>query len=132
MCFGEEISWGQRILEFDTPEALQSVNVQNEVNLHNSFGYLADHIFIAGVIIYGTIIPIFVLTSNFFHRAFDISGLPVASLGLAAGFFLVSLLHGWTVYAVFPSTPLRVAEARELVSSLGFLMLMIETRRYLR
>jgi hypothetical protein len=32
---GEEISWGQRIFGFDTPEALMEVNHQNEVNLHN-------------------------------------------------------------------------------------------------
>lgn len=132
LCFGEEISWGQRIFDFNTPEALQSINVQNETNIHNSFGYLADHIFIAGVIVYGTIIPLLVQKIPFIHRVFDISGLPVASVGLAAGFFLVSLLHDWTVYVLFPRTPLRVAEARELLSSLGFLMLMIETRRYLR
>lgn len=32
---GEEISWGQRILQFNTPEALQQANLQNETNLHN-------------------------------------------------------------------------------------------------
>ncbi len=33
--FGEEISWGQRVIGFTTPEAMQSSNVQNEFNLHN-------------------------------------------------------------------------------------------------
>ncbi|MHC2993558.1 hypothetical protein OB13_18980 [Pontibacter sp. HJ8] len=33
--FGEEISWGQRILGFDTPEELQKINNQNEFSLHN-------------------------------------------------------------------------------------------------
>jgi len=33
--FGEEISWGQRILNFETPEALKQVNLQNETNIHN-------------------------------------------------------------------------------------------------
>ena len=32
---GEEISWGQRILGFQTPEALSQVNKQEEFNLHN-------------------------------------------------------------------------------------------------
>ena len=32
---GEEISWGQRILGFETPDALASVNEQDEFNLHN-------------------------------------------------------------------------------------------------
>src|SRR5690349_2840814 len=32
---GEEISWGQRILGFQTPESLSQVNKQEEFNLHN-------------------------------------------------------------------------------------------------
>ncbi|NEM97937.1 hypothetical protein [Pontibacter burrus] len=32
---GEEISWGQRILEFSTPEKLHAVNAQGEFNIHN-------------------------------------------------------------------------------------------------
>src|SRR5690606_21726008 len=32
---GEEISWGQRIFGFDTPEAIYQHNAQGEMNLHN-------------------------------------------------------------------------------------------------
>lgn len=32
---GEEISWGQRILNIETPTALNQVNTQNELNVHN-------------------------------------------------------------------------------------------------
>lgn len=32
---GEEISWGQRILGIDTPDALEAINAQGETNLHN-------------------------------------------------------------------------------------------------
>jgi hypothetical protein len=32
---GEEISWGQRIFNFSTPEAIREVNIQEEFNLHN-------------------------------------------------------------------------------------------------
>lgn len=32
---GEEISWGQRIFGWGTPESLGSVNAQDETNLHN-------------------------------------------------------------------------------------------------
>jgi len=32
---GEEISWGQRILDLETPEYLGTVNKQNEITLHN-------------------------------------------------------------------------------------------------
>lgn len=34
-CAGEEISWGQRILGFETPDALREVNRQDEFTLHN-------------------------------------------------------------------------------------------------
>jgi hypothetical protein len=32
---GEEISWGQRIFNIETPEALEQVNEQQELNVHN-------------------------------------------------------------------------------------------------
>jgi len=32
---GEEISWGQRLIGFETPESFQGVNVQWEMNIHN-------------------------------------------------------------------------------------------------
>lgn len=32
---GEEISWGQRIFNIETPEVLQKENVQDEINIHN-------------------------------------------------------------------------------------------------
>ena len=35
---GEEISWGQRIFDFGTPESLESRNVQGETSLHNIDG----------------------------------------------------------------------------------------------
>lgn len=35
ICAGEEISWGQRLLGFETPEALADINTQNEFNVHN-------------------------------------------------------------------------------------------------
>ncbi|MFC1462588.1 hypothetical protein ACFLQU_03175 [Verrucomicrobiota bacterium] len=31
----EEISWGQRILDFNTPDPFRKQNIQNEFNLHN-------------------------------------------------------------------------------------------------
>jgi hypothetical protein len=35
VCCGEEISWGQRLIGWDTPEAIKGMNMQNETNLHN-------------------------------------------------------------------------------------------------
>ncbi|MCZ6777120.1 MAG: hypothetical protein O7D34_11805 [Ignavibacteria bacterium] len=55
--------------------------------------------------------------------------MPIASIGLAIGFFLISLLHDWTVYALIPSSSLRIAELRELLTALGFLLLMRESMK---
>ncbi len=35
ICLGEEISWGQRLFGWDTPDAWSRVNSQQETNLHN-------------------------------------------------------------------------------------------------
>lgn len=32
---GEEISWGQRVLDIETPEILEEINKQEELNIHN-------------------------------------------------------------------------------------------------
>jgi hypothetical protein len=37
---GEEITWGQRIFNWETPEAVQEINNQDETNLHNIEGVL--------------------------------------------------------------------------------------------
>ena len=33
----EEISWGQRIFDLQTPEALKAINYQDEINIHNIY-----------------------------------------------------------------------------------------------
>lgn len=35
VCAGEEISWGQRLFSIETPEFMKTINVQNEITLHN-------------------------------------------------------------------------------------------------
>lgn len=35
ICFGEEISWGQRIFNWETQKFLKEINAQGETNLHN-------------------------------------------------------------------------------------------------
>ena len=35
LAFGEEISWGQRIFNWDTPESIAKINYQQETNIHN-------------------------------------------------------------------------------------------------
>ena len=62
---GEEISWGQRLFSFSTPELLQQHNLQHEANLHNLFtGPVAtplkrgiEYVMAAGMVAYGALYP---------------------------------------------------------------------------
>ncbi len=59
---GEELSWGQRILGFGTPESIAASNKQAEANLHNIFGVGATFKWVqmlaAG---YGALVPLVVV-----------------------------------------------------------------------
>jgi hypothetical protein len=57
---GEEISWGQQLLHWSTPEQWAAINDQNETNLHNTSSWLDQKprlILLIGVVIGGIIIP---------------------------------------------------------------------------
>ena len=130
-CFGEEISWGQRIFHFKTPELIREINAQNETNLHNLLGYFADHLFLAGVFFYCVILPLLKTMSPFWNRFTDKVGLPLPSLGLAISFLIVSLIQKRMIWKLIPtSRGMPVIEMRELLTSLGFLLLLLEYWNY--
>lgn len=54
LCGGEEISWGQRIFHETTPDFLKSVNVQNEITLHNigSISVFANSFFVFTILFF--------------------------------------------------------------------------------
>jgi len=69
IAFGEEISWGQRIFDIQTPGYIQKLNVQHELNFHNlDFLYkdyesnkganIISKLFLLFWVIYCLIIPI--------------------------------------------------------------------------
>jgi hypothetical protein len=127
LCFGEEISWGQRIFGFEAPEQWREINVQEETNLHNMMGYLADHVFILGMFVYGAVLPLLAKRYDFWRRSLYWVGLPLASLGLAVGFALASGIHEWTLYAVLPrEAGVRAAELREVLTALCCGLLTVE------
>ena len=84
---GEEISWGQRIFEFETPSYLMNLNIQNEFNIHNIYAepFLA-------IYIYGTFLFCITVCILFFLNKDTISGIPLPSIPLVLG-FLVMLSH---------------------------------------
>jgi len=60
ICGGEEISWGQRIIGMETPEFVKSVNVQNEINIHNIGSIsLFSNLFFLGMVTFFLFIPFF-------------------------------------------------------------------------
>lgn len=66
-CFyvaGEEISWGQQLLHWTTPEFWSAINDQNETNLHNTSAWFDQKprlILEIGVLVGGIIIPLLLL-----------------------------------------------------------------------
>jgi len=63
-CFyvmGEEISWGQHFLNWDTPEYWRNVNDQHETNLHNTSSWFDQKprlILLIGIVMGGIIFPL--------------------------------------------------------------------------
>ena len=85
---GEEISWGQRIFDFETLENLMNLNQQNEFNIHNT----AIEQFILGQIfnkiyIYGTFVFCIIICAAFFCNKNTLLGIPLPSIPLMLSFF---------------------------------------------
>jgi len=58
---GEEASWGQHLIGWDTPEGWQAVNDQNETNLHNISSWLDQKprlLMQLGIIVGGIVLPL--------------------------------------------------------------------------
>jgi hypothetical protein len=58
---GEEISWGQKIFFWDTPEFIGALNDQNETNLHNISSWFDQKprlLFEVWVLVAGVVVPI--------------------------------------------------------------------------
>jgi hypothetical protein len=132
VMMGEEISWGQRIFGFETLAFIKDVNIQNENNLHNLYGYFADHLFTFAIFAYGVFLPFIAHRKPFFRKLLDRFGLPLPTKGLTIGFLLISLLHQGLVYRIFtppahPLISLQCPEWREFLSTIAFSLLMYET-----
>lgn len=96
-CFyviGEEISWGQRLLSFASPEFFQQHNLQQEANLHNLFTgpvstwkkRMIEYVLVAGLVGYGLIYPLLRKKNNKIAGWMDDHGLPVPPLYLSPYF----------------------------------------------
>ncbi|MCF8245304.1 MAG: hypothetical protein K9J37_13030 [Saprospiraceae bacterium] len=138
--FGEEISWGQRIFGWGTPETLKEVNVQGETNIHNlaifngidfennrKTGFakyfsmnVMYKLFCLG---FGVILPFLVMFGKMFDGIINKFKIPVPSLAIGLGFIL-----NWVVfYLLVPLFPEIIrhplVEVQECCSAFVFFML---------
>ena len=81
---GEEISWGQRIFGFATPDFLLHLNESKEFNVHN----IANTIF-SIIYLNGTLILCMATSAAFFCRKDRLFGIPLPSILLMLGFLLM-------------------------------------------
>lgn len=86
---GEEISWGQRVFGWNTPEGLAAMNVQRETTLHNISS--VHPLFIYGMMLvglYGTLMPFLESARWSIKRQSLLSYLLVPPLCLIPAFFM--------------------------------------------
>ncbi len=109
---GEEVSWTQRIVGFETPESLKDANVQGELTLHNlAWGdtHIAHTIFGTGlaavITVYLCVLPFLYPRVRWIARLADAFMVPVPSPRHAVGTLaatvvigLVDLPRQWEVY----------------------------------
>lgn len=146
VCFGEEISWGERIFGFATPENLKAINVQGEVNIHN-LKYLssmnmqlvqkegiakwldAAHLFSYVWLFYCLIIPISIKFSSKISVFINKIHLPVVPIFLG-----ILFLTNYLIFKSLESTKLftiqTINEIKE--SNSAFLFLLVSVSLYLK
>jgi hypothetical protein len=123
---GEEISWGQRVVGWATPEALETVNKQGESNIHNIS--IVQHAFNVGELLaglYGLIIPIAWLSSSV-RRGLGrwLDPMLVPPICLIALFFL-PFAYRTARYLLFPFPGQRIVELGEIPELAFYLAVLV-------
>jgi hypothetical protein len=127
---GEEMSWGQRIFGWATPESMAAINKQEETNLHNIHGVGSKFKWIQLLVgAYGTILPIVFLRPGLLPRFRPLINAVVPHLTLVP-FFAPMFI--WKLYRNFGETPERFYyvitnynEVIELIMAMGFCLFMV-------
>lgn len=110
----EEISWGQRLIGFDTPELLKRYNLQREANLHNlltgpistTTKDVIEYLLAGALLLYGALYPLLLKFGWSLAHWFEQKGLAAPPLYLAP-FFLTA---AWLELAPFGFNEAEVAE----------------------
>ncbi|RDE24811.1 hypothetical protein DV711_04295 [Motiliproteus coralliicola] len=133
VCFGEEISWGQRIFNFETPSEIKVTtyhsnegmlkNMQNETNIHN-MGFFYEYIgawkiTMGLLILIGIVYPISAYFSPLskLYKFFNLPVPPLYLIGLSISGILIQ--YGLKDIAYFPND---TSETYEMLLGLMFFL----------
>jgi hypothetical protein len=127
---GEELSWGQRVFGWGTPESFAEGNKQGETNLHNVYGVGASFKWIQAVVAaYAGIVPLVLLRWKLPERHRATAAFLVAPVSLVL-YFLP--LFVWRIYRNAAPTPDTGAffvteynEVMEISFALGVLLFLV-------
>lgn len=124
---GEEISWGQRLIGFDTPESIANVNYQNEFNVHN-LTLIQDHnnqisVYLAKLLVlYLVMFPLFLNAFPTAFKAFNYTRIPIPTLSIALTALTAQIISMQTLRLIYGSVEvvdkLSIGEARESIVEL--------------
>jgi len=115
---GEEISWGQRLFEIETPAALVDGNRQDELNLHNLEGFQENAILAQlAIAAAGLLLPLVV------RRPWAWAGVP-----FFAGYLAYRAARGMAAVTELGAAG-RNAEAAELLLAAGLLVVAVRMAR---
>lgn len=129
--FGEEISWGQRILNVSSSQFFLENSSQNEINLHNLHPIQSIlHTIYILVGLYGTFLWIFFLKTKKHNLLINPYFIP--KWYLASYYFPVSLFYIYHDYIMphnnFLGFTWREQEPAELILSMGFFLFILINR----
>ncbi|QIQ86872.1 MAG: hypothetical protein G9473_09380 [Erythrobacter sp.] len=106
---GEEISWGQRLLGFGTPDDLAAVNVQGEFTLHNVYSnslFVYPGLAVTAALLF--VLPLAHRHAPALRRLLDALEFPVAPVRSAALYAFAAGCYAVTGLALGTPTPLPI------------------------
>lgn len=116
----EELSWGQRILGFSTPQFMEAFNQQGELTLHNTGAARAPlHYRRVAIVVWSVASLLLPIVWPRLHRWLEHYGVPLAPAGIVPVFLIAVVLD--ETEPVF-----KAQELMELLLGLGFAFLAVD------
>jgi len=138
VAFLEEISWGQRIFSINTPDFIQEVNMQNEINLHNlnifhgreadgstkegwSNMITAGRLFSIFWFMWCVILPILYISSSKIKELSNKIKVPIVPISIGL-LFIVTYIIGKVLFFILENAP-KLEEVKE--ANIAFLFFIV-------